>query len=436
MFKRKNLEVLKNWYMSKKRKPLVLRGARQVGKTFLIKQLASELKLNLIEFNFEVDLLKTFESQTLKMDQLIKEIEWKIERRLQPKQDLIFFDEIQKCPKALSALRYFYEKYPELAVVAAGSLLDFLFQDEATSVPVGRIEFHFLGPVTFSEYLLAKNKDLLYEEFTQEPSKISSTGHELLKKEWENFLMVGGMPECVQAEVDGEDIFEILKIKKNIFNTYKADIIKYSKGSQIIRCESVFDYVPGHIGQKVKYSEIDPRERAKTLREAVQLLSHARIILPVHHTNATSLPLKSVADERIFKLYHLDVGLVSAGLQVHYPFDPESPSFGALSEQFVAQHLAYLDPFDEPQLFYWLKDKSAVKAEVDFVYSYQGNIIPIEVKSSRSAKSRSLNLITEEIKKIKTTIKFSPGEYRTKKNNGTLQVECPIYLVERLNSLI
>lgn len=436
MFKRKNLEALKTWHSSKKRKPLVLRGARQVGKTFLVKQLANELRLNLIEFNFEIDTLKTLETPTLNIDHLIKEIEWKLERKIQPSHDLIFFDEIQKSPKALSALRYFYEKFPELAVIAAGSLLDFLFQDKAISIPVGRIEFHFLGPVTFSEYLLAKNKNLIYEEFMKDPAQISRAAHELLKKEWEAFVITGGMPECVQAEVEAEDIFKISKIKKNIFNTYRADIIKYSKGSQIVRCETVFDYVPGHIGQKVKYSEIDPDERAKNLREAVKLLTYARIILPVHHSNATSLPLKSVADERIFKLFHLDVGLVSSGLQAHFPLDPNSPSFGALSEQFVAQHLAYLDPFDEPQLFYWLKDKSAVKAEVDFIYSYQGSIVPIEVKSSRSAKSRSLNLITEEIKKIKKTIKLSPDEYRTKNYNGILHIECPIYLVERINSWV
>jgi predicted AAA+ superfamily ATPase len=436
VFARKSLETLKQWYLSKKRKPLVLRGARQVGKTFLVKQLAQAMNLQLIEINFELQSLRSLGSPVIEMRDLLTEIELKVGRRLEPKNDLIFFDEIQKCPQALVALRYFYELHPQLAVVAAGSLLDFLFHDQAISVPVGRIEFHFLGPFTFSEYLAAKNKHLLVEEFRKPAEQMGVDAHDLLMKEWNSFLITGGMPECVQAEVDGGDLFEIRKIQKNLFNTYKADILKYSKGTQIIRCETVFDYVPGHIGQKVKYSEVDPDERAINLKAAIQLLIYARIILPVYHSNATSLPLKSVADERIYKLFHLDVGLVSAGLQIDSFLDANSPSFGPMSEQFVAQHLAYLDPSDDPKLFYWLKDKSAVKAEVDFVYSYGGQVVPIEVKSSRSAKSRSLSEFVNQIGATKTTIKFSPGNYREKKLGDIRQVECPIYLVERINEII
>ncbi len=440
MFKRKDLTHLRAWLHEAGRKPLLLRGARQVGKSSLVKKLAEDEHRHLVEINFETQTLPSLKHETIQIDLVLKEIELLMGRKFNTEKDLLFFDEIQKSSNALASLRYFYEKYPAIPIIAAGSLLDFLLQNENISVPVGRIEFYFLGPVTFSDFLLAKDKLLLIEEFNLKPGKISEKGHELLLSEWQNYLSVGGMPESVQADIDGKDIFSIRKIQKNILNTYRADFLKYSRGSQALRCEDVLNYLPGHLGQKVKYSNINPNERAPNLKYAIHLLALARVILPVIHTNATSIPLKSVADESILKLFHLDCGLVNSELQLLGLPDLESPLQGTIKEQFVAQHLAYLDPSSNPQLFYWLQDKSANKAEVDFVYSMEGpqggEIIPIEVKSGRKVKSRSLSELFASNNKIRRAIKFSPGTFGKKSlEKGTLY-EIPIYLVERTNEIL
>ncbi len=439
MFFRRNLSDLSKWRHQRKRKPLVFRGARQVGKSTLVKEFAKLEKLNLIEINFETTSLPSLKTEEIKVSAIIKDIQLLINRKVSPDTDLIFFDEIQRSPQAFMALRYFYEEYPQLAIVAAGSLLDFLLESPGISVPVGRIEYYYLGPVSFSEYLLAKNKNQILEEYNNSPDKISEMGHKLLIQEWRSFLITGGMPECVQAEIDQADVFDIRKIQKNILNTYRSDFFKYTKGAQPIRCEAVFNYLPGHIGQKVKYSEIDSEEKSKNLKEAIHLLHQARILLPTIHTNATSIPLKAVSDDHVFKLYHLDCGLVSAELLIMNDFSQESPMRGSLNEQFVAQHLAYLNPTEDPQLFYWLKDKSSQKAEIDFIHALRTKklpeIIPIEVKSNRKAKARSISELTKINPAIKRWIKLSPDPYR-KITNDRVMYEVPIYLVERLDAIL
>ncbi len=442
--KRNALVDLKNWLTSRHRKPLLLRGARQVGKSTLVKQLAIEAQLELIEINLEEKELVSFELNTIEIEKIISEIEFIIERKINPKKDLIFIDEIQKSKTALMSLRYFYERRPELIVIAAGSLLDFLLNDKSISFPVGRVEFYKLGPLTFSEFLHASNNQILIEEYNKSPDKISELGHKNLTEMGRLYSMVGGMPEVVSHFFENKkDFIYARKIQKNILNTYKADIIKYSKQNHVLRCDKIFDWVPASLGEKVKYSEIDSTEKSRDLKAAIQTLLYARVITRCCHTNANKIPLAMSKDESIYKLYFLDAGLASAMVDLDlatYLIKQDNYN-GKLAEQFVAQHLLNFDPSDDPfatDIFYWLKDKSSKNAEVDFIYSYQGQIYPIEVKSGTNSKSKSLTVFSQEHPNSKLGIFFSEDQYKEPKKTDSQfeKMYLPFYLVEKLNSIL
>lgn len=430
MFARKNLQDLIAWYRSKKRKPLVMRGARQVGKSTLIHSLAKHLDLHLVEINLEVVELKSLSQTTVNINNIILEIELILGRKLNPERDLIFFDEIQKSALALMSLRYFYEQRPELAVISAGSLLDFLLNDQQLSVPVGRIEFYHLGPVCFSDYLKAIGSSVLFEEYNKPLYDISEPGHHHLMEAWKTYCFIGGMPEAIASYLEDKDFTSVRKIHRNIVFTYQADFFKYAQKGQIHRCNRVFNFIPTSIGEKIKYTEIDPDEKSRDLKAAIQLLLHARVIIPCYHSNSTSVPLSATMDERIYKLYFLDGGLAAAQAEI----PPELLLLGdhalqgKLTEQMIAQNLAYLDPQKEPQLYYWLQDKSSSKAEVDFVINEQDQIVPVEVKSRSRAKTRSLAVFKKTHPSSTSSVVISPQIY---KKEGK-KIHLPLYAIERI----
>lgn len=438
--KRKAIKDLATWLSSKHRKPLVLRGARQVGKSTLVKDFALEAKLNLIEINLEERSLQTFSSKTIDIHKIILEIELIIERRINPEKDLVFIDEIQKSTTALMSLRYFYEKRPDLKVIAAGSLLDFVLNDEQFSFPVGRVEFYKVGPLLFSEFLEATKNEILIEEFQKPLAKISDIVHQKLIELWKIYSMIGGMPEVVSLYFENKKDFNLArKTQKNILFTYKADIMKYSKQSQIVRCDKVFDWIPGSLGEKVKYSEIDRNEKARDLKIAIDTLSYARVITKCFHCNAMKLPLAMSKDESVYKLYHLDSGLAAAMMDLDvksYLLNEDSYN-GKLAEQVVAQNLISLNPYDQSELFYWLKDKSSHNAEVDFVISSDGNILPIEVKSGPNSRSKSLFVFKEDHPKVKSGIIFSTEPFKISRNteHKFQKIHCPLYGLEKIIKL-
>ena len=346
MFARKSLKTLESWHQSRKRKPLILRGARQVGKSSLVSLFARLKNLNLIEINFETTFLESLKKSVIDIELVLQDLELTTGKKLNPQKDLIFLDEIQKCPNALLSLRYFYENKSEYAVIAAGSLLDFLLQDTEISFPVGRVDFLTLGPVSFSEFLKATKQDLLYEEFNKNLQKSSNVAHRLLMDQYRIFCAIGGMPESVQVYLDSKDFFAVRKIHRSILQTYKADFLKYAKKHEIFRCEKIFDYVPTHLGQKIKYTEIDSNEKARDLKKAIETLRYARVLYSVSHTNATAVPLQAFMDDTVFKLFFLDIGLSLTHAEEEFKniLHGESVLSGPMAEQYVAQHLAHLDP--------------------------------------------------------------------------------------------
>lgn len=447
---RRALSDLSNWIERKNRKPLVLRGARQVGKSTLVRQLAVAKGLRLVELNLEKYKIKSLQQDGIDLVSITQEIEVVSNQRLESGV-LLFLDEIQDQPKLLSVLRYFYEEYPWLPVVAAGSLLEFSLNQESVSVPVGRVEYYFLGPMKFGEFLEALGENLLLEHLQKAPNSFIEAVHSRFVRRYKEYLFVGGMPEAVLEFVQTKSFVEVRRVQRSILQTYQDDFAKYATRSQVDRVRRVFNFVPGHLGEKVKFSEIDRDEKSRDLKAALQLLIQARIVIPVFHTNASGVPLSAVADESVLKTYFLDVGLAGCLQGVSWESFPvdmahDSLTKGALAEQFVAQHLFYKqDGFESSNLYYWLRDKKKQNAEVDFVISVKEAVLPLEVKSHVSGKMRSLLVFMAEHKDLSRALRLSLLPYGSElvetvsKDEESVVFELlsvPLYLIDRLDNLI
>jgi len=443
---------IKKWYERKHRKPLVIRGARQVGKSTLVRNFAKKNNLALFEINLERNpgLEKTFKK--LDMAEILREIEYLCGKgKINPGNSILFLDEIQAAPPAVKALRYFYEDFPGLAVVAAGSLLEFTLSDHSYSMPVGRIEYLFLGPMTFEEFLQAKGEADLLDLISSYDFKYNfpdSAHHKLLKLQRE-YLLVGGMPEAVQRYVETGDFEDVIDVHSSIIETYRDDFAKYARGSDFLRLQKVFDYVPSAAGEKIKYRNIDENAQARDLRKAVDLLAKANVITCVYHSKSSGIPLKAGKKEKIFKMYFLDVGLMNrvCGVQRIPLSTLESRDFineGKMAEQFIEQHLLYSGRATEtPQLFYWLREGRSANAEVDFVLQLDDEIVPVEVKAGKSGSLKSLHRFAYE-KNSNRAVRFDlnpPSTMRVShkigNGDGTAEVNflllsLPVYMVGQL----
>jgi len=454
--KRIQEKYLKKWINNLNRKPLIIRGARQVGKSTLVRNFCENQKLNLFEINLERNLkLKAlFEAYDLK--ELLSEIEIICGKRgIFDENSILFLDEIQAIPEAIPALRYFYEDFPELKVVAASSLLEFVLSKHTFSMPVGRIEYLFMGPMTFEEFLIAKGEDFLvnYLKSFNFEIKFSETAHQRLLSLQKDYFMVGGMPEAVQLYVLGTSFGEISDVQSSIIETYIDDFAKYAKGQYLENLQTVFNYVGGNYGQKVKYVNINPDVQSREIKFAVALLEKAKVIFPVYCSLASGLPLKVFKKEKIYKLFFLDIGLANkilgiSNLSLDKIKNMQFINKGAMAEQFIAQHLLALQNEKQtPQLYYWLREGKKDNAEVDFLMHFTDSIIPIEVKSGAKGTLKSLHRFVFE-KKSKTAVRFDLNcptvqQVKTKianaVDNKTIDfklISLPIYMVGELKRLL
>jgi len=390
---------LQRWYTRSRRKPLVIRGARQVGKSTLVRQFAEEQRLRLYEVNLERHRKLDSVFSSGNTEDILQELAYVCGMgKLDGKQGLLFLDEIQATPHAIPFLRYFYEDIPELPVIAAGSLLEFTLAKHHFSMPVGRIEYLFLGPMSFYEYLLARRETDLCELMTSFSWEVFPlAAHDRLLRHLRNFLLIGGMPEAVLAAIESGDPEEISDVHSSIIETYVDDFGKYARESQLTRLQTVFHHVPSNTGKKLIYSHIDPHASARELKPAVDLLIKAGVILPAHHCTANGLPLRAEMNRRVVKLFFLDVGLmnhvcglhhIALGDMCHRRFVNE----GALAEQMIAQHLLHAGRRNvTPELNYWLREGRSSNAEVDFLAVSNGRILPVEVKAGKAGTLKSLH---------------------------------------------
>ncbi|MFA5582906.1 MAG: ATP-binding protein [Bacteriovoracaceae bacterium] len=413
--KRAAEEHLWAWFNKQDRRPLIIRGARQVGKSTLVKLFAQRSGLDLLEINLEKMRLTSTEKDHFDIQSLLDEIQLKTKKSMS-KKTIIFFDEIQESPSLLKFLRYFYEERPEIAVIAAGSLLEIALKKEDFSFPVGRVEFYHLGPMTFSEFLLATDNEFLLSKIQERDFSEAVTTE--AKRQLNLYYYIGGMPKAVSTYIEEKSIASVRDIQEQIIQAYIADFPKYNSRIDVGRVEKVFYSVINQIGKKIIYQKLDEGRSSRDIKKALELLIDARVILKCNHSNANTVPLMGEMDDSIFKIYFLDVGLVNAIMRLDFEtIDQEMKNNfntkGMIAEQFIAQHLAYLHNEKRgPELFYWLRDKGSQKSEIDFLIQRKDQIIPIEVKSSAAGHLKSLFYFAKE-KRKKKAIKVSLDNYST-----------------------
>jgi uncharacterized protein len=413
MFKRKSLNLLQKWLQNDSRKPIVLRGARQVGKTELVRLFAREANLDLIELNFERIKISEFEKDNFQMERCLGEISALSGKRID-ENSLIFFDEIQESKNAYSRLRFFKEIVPDLKVISAGSLLEVKLKAEPPKIPVGRIEYLFLGPLSFSEFLQALGEDILANIVeSKSVHQLSESVHERLVELLQSYFFVGGMPEAVQAFASNKIDYKTPRdIHHQIMETYREDIYRYADGKSAEIIGQVLDHVSFEIGRKIVYSHYS-QAKSTEVKNALNTLADIFLIQKVYHSNASGLPLRKNEDKDVFKTYFLDIGLYHSlmdvgWLELMHQNQDDLLTKGEAAEQFVAQHL-YLGSgkTQRPRLHYWLRDKSSHKAEVDFLVKVDQSILPIEVKAGTSGSIKSLiRFMYEHQTKVKKALRY------------------------------
>ena len=398
------LNYLEKWRSKANRKPLVIRGARQVGKTYLVRLFARERFDHLLEINFErhPDMASLFASMDPKT--IIQMLELQFNIPVLPGRTLLFLDEIQAAPEILACLRYFMEELPEFHVIAAGSLLEFAIEEPVFSMPVGRIEYLYLGPIQFEEFLAAageKNLAAFLGDFTLHDT-IPSVLHAKLMGLLRKFLVTGGMPESLEIYLKSNSWQECEAVKHALQRTFEDDFNKYGGRIKHQRLQLLFRKIPLLVGNKFKYVNVDKNARSAEVANALRMLCQARVAFPVYHSSCTGIPLGATSDERKFKVLFLDVGLLStaAGLNLldyEKAEDVMMVNTGAVCEQFVGQHLLFSQEFyREPELHYWVREKKTSSAEVDYVIAQGSSIVPIEVKAGKGGTLKSLHLFLRE----------------------------------------
>ena len=447
-------EYLKSWLQKPNRKPLVIHGARQVGKSTLVRQFAASQQLTLNEVNLERHLELGHVFRTLDTQKIARELGGLIGGDILARNSLLFLDEIQATPWAIQALRYFFEDHPDLPVVAAGSLLEFALSRHNFSMPVGRIEYLHLGPMTFEEFIHETDRDLLTHVWSSAPDNpCPETAHRRLLERQREFLLVGGMPEAVQAYAQTGAFSDVADVHRSVVATYQDDFTKYASQGTLVRLQRVFGAVPRNVGRKVKYSSFARDETAREVRHAIELLTKARVMAPVYHCSCSGVPLQAGVDEFTYKLLFLDVGLMNRlcgldWLAVSSLDDRALVNEGAMAEQFVGQHLLYLDGGREaPSLHYWLRQRKSANAEVDYVISRGQHVVPVEVKAGKSGTLRSLLQFVLD-KGTALALRFDLNlpsvqclRHHLRQADGTEQVECtlislPLYMVGQLPRIL
>ena len=427
---RSEIDRLIHWKNAKSRKPLIIRGARQVGKTWLMKEFAkTEYKQTLyINFESSAHLTDIFNAD-FDIQRILTALQIETGVIATKESTLIIFDEIQEAPKAITSLKYFYENEPEYHIVAAGSLLGVTMHQQV-SFPVGKVEFLDLYPLNFVEFLKALKQDQLV-------SLLETYNVELIKSfksKFINFLkqyyFIGGMPEAVLSFVLNNDFAEVRTIQKTILQAYEQDFSKHAPVDIVPRIRMVWNSIPSQLAKenrKFIYGLIKEGARAKDFELAINWLMDSGLVHKINRINKPAIPLKAYADLSAFKLFIVDVGLLNAMGNIELKTLLEGNAIftefkGAVTEQFVLQQLVCNNMFD---IYYWSADKST--AELDFVVQYKNTVVPIEVKAEENLQAKSLKVFHQKYN-TPLTVRTSMSDYRKE----SWLTNIPLYLMNCL----
>ena len=405
---------LQDWKMKKRRKPLVIRGARQVGKTWLMKEFGASEYASTVYINFDNnERMKALFEGGLEVERLITGLELYAGHKIDPKNTLLIFDEVQEAPKALASLKYFNEDAPQYQIICAGSLLGVALH-QGTSFPVGKVEFLDLYPLSFFEFMMAMSREP-YVELLQkgdfDMAKIFKQDYvDLLK----HYYYVGGMPEVVQAFADNRDFNEVREIQQRILAAYEQDFSKHAPNEAVPRIRMIWNSIPAQLAKENKkfiYGLIKEGARAKEYELAMLWLTDCGLVHKVHRVSVPNLPLKAYKDLKAFKLFLVDVGLLSCmvGLRQDVLLDGNElfKEFkGALTEQYVLQQMKTIKGLN---VYYWTANRGT--AEVDFVIDTGSDVIPVEVKAEQNLQAKSLKVYQEKFRPV-LSIRTSMSDYK------------------------
>lgn len=429
------LKTLTEWKNSKNRKVLLLRGARQVGKTYVTRELGKTFKY-FVEVNFEKSSdVHFFFEQNFDSDRICANLSAYFGIPIVEEETLLFFDEIQSCSKAIQALRFLYESKPALHVIAAGSLLEFVLED-LPSWGVGRIRSVFMYPMSFDEFLLANNQNILLEmkREANAVNPLNSAFHNKLNDFLRKFLLIGGMPEAVKTYANNNaDFVAIQRVLSDISLSYFDDFAKYKKRSPLLRLREILSAVIKQTGGKFVYSKTGALSNPTQAKEALDLLEMAGLVHKVYHSSGQGIPIAAEVNHKKFKSLLHDTGifLQDTGLKLSEFLIAKNIDMlnkGNLAEMFVGLELVkYSDVHERKQLYYWHREQRGSSAEVDFLIEQENTIIPVEVKSGTSGKMQSMNLFINE-KKSQKGIRISLENFS---KYGKIDV-CPLYAVSNL----
>ena len=426
------------WKSQIGRKPLLIRGGRQIGKSHTVEAFGRENFDDCVTVNLEIhrECLNSF--KMLEPQKIIASLAVLRQQPITPGKTLLFIDEIQECPEAILALRYFKEKMPELHVIAAGSLLEFVLNKEDFKMPVGRIESLYMYPCSFKEFLLASGEQLALDYLSTVNIKdgVDPAIHEKLLTKLREYFIVGGMPEALAYFVEHHDYLRAQALQSALRENYRQDFGKYAaKGVKIQNLIKIYDSIPSLIGKHFKFTAIDPDTQARELKPSLKALEDAGLIHIIYHTAASGLPFNTTINENRKKILFIDVGLLNnaSSLSAKEMLNDNLIllSKGALAEQFVGQEFcAYDKNYTKSQLFYWEREKPSI-AEVDYVIHYESNILAVEVKSGKTGRLKSLQqFITEKSSKIGIRISEKPLAFE----NNILSI--PMYMIFELDRLL
>jgi predicted AAA+ superfamily ATPase len=402
MFHRNIESLLLEWKNKKNRKPLVLRGARQVGKTSAVHQFGGSEFETYIYINLEIADHAALFSRILPVRELLQILQLKFNKKITPGAALIFIDEVQNSDIAMNQLRYFYEEMPELHVIAAGSLLEVKMKSEGFSFPVGRVEYYYLHPATFDEFLAAtgETEALNYLSSVREDTVIQEEIHAMMLKKFHSYLLVGGMPEAVARFAETRSFKEVDPVYESILTGLRDDVFKYASVAKAKYIQHIIEHASKYVGLPIKYERFgESNFRSREMSDAFDVLEKAMIVSRVFASTSKQMPLISNL-KKAPKLLHLDMGLVNYHLgmraEIAMMEDINAAYHGQLGEQIAGQTMIAMNTVKNPNLLYWNREQKGATSEVDYLMVFNGRLTPVEVKSGRTGSLRSLHIFIDE----------------------------------------
>ena len=427
---RNAMNDLYKWKAKKDKKPLIIRGARQVGKTWLMREFGRIAFDDMVYINFDNNSqMKELFSLDMRIERIITGLELYVGHKIEPLNTLLVFDEVQEVPQALAALKYFNENAPEYQIVCAGSLLGVALHG-GTSFPVGKVEFLDLYPLSFTEFMRAMGRELFVELLEKQDFVMATTFKQEFIDLLKHYYYVGGMPEVVRNFAADKDFGEVREIQQRILDSYEQDFSKHAPNEIVPRIRMLWNSIPAQLtkeNKKFVYGIIKDGARAKDYELALMWLSDCGLVHKVHRVTAPHIPLKAYEDLKAFKLFVLDVGLLSCMVRLNQKVLLSGNELfiefkGALTEQYVLQQLKTLKNL---AAYYWTNDRGS--AEIDFLVDNGIDVMPIEVKAETNLKAKSLKTYCEKFKPNKA-IRLSMADYRQE----DWLLNLPLWAVETL----